>query len=264
MSTISAVARCLSLLPAALLAPQFAVTPCAAAPATTSARESDAEVSAALRRQTQALIDAIAPGDAAVWDRLLDAHAIQVDENDVVRDKAQILAELKPLPPGLVGNLVIAEFRMVRRGDVAVVSHEDNEYLDYHGQIIRSRFRMTDTWIRAEQGWRQIASQALAVQQDPPSIVLSEEQLCAYAGRYELTTELTGTVRCEGSLLLFERPGKPARTFLPEVADVFFEPGEPRTRRIFRHGADGAITGFVDRREARDIAWRRVGPVPAP
>jgi hypothetical protein len=57
--------------------------------------------------------------------------------------------------------------------------------------------------------------------------------------------------------LLFEREGRPARHFRPELSDVFFEPGEPRTRRIFERDAQGQITGFVDRREGRDVRWRR-------
>ena len=36
-------------------------------------------------------------------------RAIQTDENNIVRNKVQILAELKPLPAGLVGHLSIAE-----------------------------------------------------------------------------------------------------------------------------------------------------------
>jgi len=96
-----------------------------------------------------------------------------VDENDVVRDKAEILANLQPLGPGLTGHLDIAEFRVATAANMAVVTHEDNEYLDYHGQIIRSRLS----------------------------------------------------------------------------PDVFFEPGQPRTRRII---------GFVDRREGRDVAWKRI------
>jgi hypothetical protein len=115
-------------------------------------------IAAELRQNTKELLDAIAPGDVAVWDRLLDESVIQVDENDVVRGKAAILADLKPLGPGLAGNLEIDDFRAVVRRDVAVVSHEDKEDLDYHGQVIRSRFRMTDTWIRTPRGWRLLAS----------------------------------------------------------------------------------------------------------
>jgi Domain of unknown function (DUF4440) len=214
-------------------------------------------VESELRRNTQALLDAIAPGDVTVWDRLLDPKAIQVDENDMVRDKAQILADLKPIGPGLTGNLQIDDFRVALYGDVAVVTHEDKEYLDYHGQVLHSRFRMTDTWRRTEEGWRLLGEQELAVQQDPPSVAF-DSKACAYAGRYGLTNDIVATISCQGDMLAVERAGKPLRTFLAETPDVFFEPGFPRTRRIFQRDAGGHVTGFVDRREERDIAWKRL------
>jgi hypothetical protein len=80
-----------------------------------------------LRQNTKALLDAIAPGDVGVWNRLLEDDALQVDENDVVRNKTQVLADLKPLGPGLRGHLDIDDFRVTRRGEVAVVTHEDDE-----------------------------------------------------------------------------------------------------------------------------------------
>jgi hypothetical protein len=216
-------------------------------------------VEAELRHNTQALLDAIAPGDTATWNRLLDSRAIQVDENDVVRDKAQILANLQPLGPGLTGHLDIDDFRLATTGDMAVVTHEDNEYLDYHGQIIRSRFRMTDTWVRSADGWRLIGEQVLAVLQDPPSIRLDRVKACSYGGRYSLTADIVATIRCDGDHLVVARQGRPDRTFLPESPDVFFEPGQPRTRRIFQRDERGHIIGFVDRREGRDVAWKRIG-----
>ncbi len=216
-------------------------------------------VGAELRRDTQALLDAVAPGDTAVWNRLLDSAAIQVDENDVVRNKREIIETLRPIGPGLTGHLDIDDFRLVLRGPVAVVTHEDREYLDYHGQIILSRFRFTDTWFRESNGWRQIASQVLAVQKDPPAIRLDHTALCSFTGRYAMTDSIVATIRCAGDSLVMVRAGRADRTFLPETRDVFFEPGEPRTRRIFLYDAQGRITGFVDRREERDVAWKRVG-----
>ena len=64
-------------------------------------------------------------------------------------------------------------------------------------------------------------------------------------------------MRCEGEELLFERAGKPTRRIRAKLADVFFEPGAPRTRRIFLHDARGRIDRFVERREARDVTWMR-------
>jgi hypothetical protein len=46
-------------------------------------------------------------------------------------------------------------------------------------------------------------------------------------------------------------------TYLPEVRDVFFVAGQPRTRRVFLRDAAGRITGFADRREGEDVRWRR-------
>jgi hypothetical protein len=223
------------------------------------AAPSRAAVAAELRRNAQALLDAIAAGDTAVWNRLLDSAAIQVDENDVVRHKKEILAALQPLGPGLAGHLDIDDFRLVLRGPVAVVTHEDREYLDYHGQIIRSRFRFTETWLKEPVGWRQIAAQEMAVQQDPPAIRLDHATLCGYAGRYAMTDSIVATMRCAGDSLLMVRGGRPDRVFLPEVRDVFFERGQPRTRRIFQYDAQGQISGFVDRREERDVSWKRTG-----
>ena len=220
--------------------------------------QSEATVAAELRHNTQMLLDAIAPGDVAVWDKLLDEQMVQVDENDVVRNKAQILKELIPLGPGLEGNLQIDDFRIARRGKVAVVTHEDNEYLNYHGQVIRSRFRNTDTWIQTSHGWRLLGSQVLAVLKDPEPLPNQSRDLCQYAGTYQLTPEIRGFYRCEGDELLFEREGKAPRHFRAEITDVFFEPGEPRSRRMFVRDAKGTITGFVDRREARDVVWTRL------
>jgi hypothetical protein len=218
-----------------------------------------ADVIAELRQNTQALLDAVAPGDTSVWERLLDDRMIQTDENDIVRSKAQILEEFKALPPGLAGHFTIADLRVVQRGEVAVVSHEDDEYLSYYGQVIRSRFRMTDTWILLPEGWRQLGSQVLAVLQDPPAQSLPAKLLRQYAGNYRLTPEISGAFVRQGDELVFRREGRPDRHFRAEVPDVFFEPGAPRTRRIFSRNASGRIIGFRDRREARDIVWKREG-----
>jgi hypothetical protein len=225
--------------------------------ATTCRAAEPSSTEAELKRNTQALLDALVPGDVAVWDRLLDPKAIQVDENNTVRTKAQILADLKPVGPGLTGTLQVDDFCVALYDDVAVATYEDKEYLDYHGQVLHSSFRMTDTWRKTPEGWRLIGEQELAVQQDPPSVAF-DSKVCPYAGRYALTDDILATISCRGDMLAVERDGKPVRTFLAETPDVFFEPGFPRTRRIFQRDAGGHVTGFVDRREERDIAWKRL------
>ncbi|KRA77035.1 hypothetical protein ASD78_05345 [Lysobacter sp. Root667] len=211
-----------------------------------------------LRRLTQENLDAIAPGLVEVWQRNAHERLVHVDENGIARNKADFLAELKPLPAGLVGSLAIDRFAVTDLGDTAVVTHEDLETLDYHGQTLRSRWRQTDTWVRGGDGWKLVGEQVLALQTDPPTVALTSAQLCGYNGTYRLTDKIRATLRCDTGVLIGEREGRAPTSYRAEIADVFFAPGQPRTRRIFQRDAQGRIVGFVDRREGLDIRWTRV------
>lgn len=225
---------------------------CGIAPAAaSSAAESE------LRKIAQEMLDAIAPGNAEVWRRYLHERAILVDENGTVRTKAGMLAEFSPLPPGLAGNLKVDTFRIETHGDVAVLAYEAQEHLDYHGQILRSRYRIDDTWLKTGQGWQLLAEQVAAVLKDPPAIKLTQQQLCEYDGSYSLTADIVTTLKCTQDGFAAERAGRPATQYLAEMPDVFFVAGQPRTRRIFVRDAQGKVVAFVDRREGEDIRWTR-------
>jgi hypothetical protein len=112
------------------------------------------DVAAVLKRQTQELMDAVAPGESEVWRRYLHEDAVYLDENGVVYDREGLLRELTPLSAGLVGRIEVDRFQVKRHGDTAVVAAELQEYLDYHGQALRTRFRFLDTWLRTPEGWR--------------------------------------------------------------------------------------------------------------
>jgi hypothetical protein len=213
---------------------------------------------AELRRASQELLDAVAPGEVAVWERYLHPQFTQLDENGEVRGRSETLAALQPLPPGLVGRIAIDKFRVTRQGDVAVVALELQESLDYHGQHLASRFRSLETWTKTEAGWRLLAQHVAAVLKDPPAVLLTREELCAYAGRYALTPEIATEIRCAEGELRALRTGRGEDVLRAEFPDVFFVPGRPRSRRIFLRDAQGRVEGFADRREGEDIRWKRV------
>jgi hypothetical protein len=210
-----------------------------------------------LRKIVQEMLDAVAPGKVDVWRRYLHERVVRVDENGAVQTKKELLKEFSPLPPGLVGSIAIDTFRIETHGDIAVLAYETQEHLHYHGQILRSRFRISDTWLKTGQGWQLLAEQVAAVLKDPPSVKLTQQQLCEYDGAYSLTADITATIKCTQDGFTSERTGRPAAQYLAEVPDVFFVAGEPRTRRIFERDAQGKVVGFVDRREGEDVRWRR-------
>jgi hypothetical protein len=212
-----------------------------------------------LRIYTQQLLDAIAPGDKAPWEKLLAPTFLRMDEEGKVETKSQLLKELQPLPPGLNGHLRIDTFQVSFDHDLAVVAHEDHEELDYHGQMLRSRFRSFDTWRRASTGWRLVGQHTAAVLKDPPARAVSWRGNCEYAGVFRLTDSIELTIHCTPTGLVASRTGRPDVQYRMEAPDIFFSPGQPRTRRIFRRSGDGMINGFVDRREGEDIHWDKIG-----
>ena len=225
------------------------------------ARASDAD-SALLKQQTQELLDAVAPGHRAVWERYLHPDFLHLDENGVQRGKAELVEEINPLPDGLIGRIAIDGFKARFHGSTAVTAYEIQEYLDYHGQPLRTRFRTMDSWLRTPEGWRLIGAHTAAVLKDPPVVGIPAAQLCEYAGTYRLTPSIEATVRPAGEgRLRVERDGRPPAIYVAEFKDVFFVAGQPRTRRIFTRGADGRVSGFADRREGEDVRWNLYRPL---
>ena len=76
-----------------------------------------------------------------------------------------------------------------------------------------------------------------------------------YAGRYELTPEMTYEIRSKGGVLEGQETGRKPEALLAEVPDLLFVSGKPRYRKVFLRGSDGRITGFAERREAWDLIW---------
>lgn len=224
---------------------------------TTTAVHAPANAEAVLRAQTQEMLDAVAAGNTAVWDRYLDPRMLYLSEAGELQTKAQLLDELKPLPPGISGQIAIGKFEVRQFGDTAIVFHVDEETEDYYGHPIHAQYLNTATWQYSASGWKLISQQVYASLLDPPSITVPTAQLDEYTGSYRLTDAISYTIRRDGDHLVGERTGRPPQPLLFEARDVLFVPGAPRSRKIFLRDPTGQITGFADRREARDIPWTR-------
>jgi ketosteroid isomerase-like protein len=210
-----------------------------------------------LRAADQALLDAIAPGDRAVWERLLAKDAVFVDENGAILSRDQFLAALKPLPPGSSGHISIIDYQATVHGNVALVVHKDDERENYHGIPLRADYLMTETWLKEGADWHLALVHVYVVPKDPPLIKTPANELEEYEGKYRAASDLAYVIRRDGDHLVGDRQGLPAVVLSQESADVFFVPGKPRDRKIFRRDANKKIVDFVDRREGEDLVFVR-------
>jgi ketosteroid isomerase-like protein len=212
---------------------------------------------ATLRALDQALLDAIAPGDRATWDRALSPDAVYVDEDGHVLDRAAFLATIEPLPRGLSGHISIADYSVRLHGDAALVVQRLDESEDYHGLPLHADYLVTETWLRQDGRWRLALVHAYVANADPPAIALPAPALDEYVGRYAGPGGMVYEIRREGDRLVGGRVGSPSRPLLAEMPDLFFVAGQPRIRKVFQRDAGHAVTGFIDRREGEDITWTR-------
>jgi len=210
--------------------------------------------------EMQQMANAVASGNAGVWNKYLDADVIYAEEDDSYKDKTEMLKEIRPLPKGLGGTIRIQLLSWHEEGDLAVALFRQNETEHYFGQTIYAKYLTNTTWKKRADGWKLIAAQVLAEKTDPPAIALAPAQLSQYAGTYRLRDSAPITaLAVERGVLVGTRNGRKPAVWNAEAPDVFFVKGDPRIRKIFRRDAAGKITGFVERRESWDIVWERLG-----
>jgi ketosteroid isomerase-like protein len=207
----------------------------------------------------QAMSDAIASGNAAVWDKYLDPNVIFAEEDDTYKGNADMLKEIVPLPKGLSGIIRVELLSYHEEDGVAVALFRQNETERYFGQTVYAKYLTSTTWRKRADGWKLIASQVLAEKIDPPAITLPAKQLAQYVGKYQLKdSAATYSLHLVDGRLIGTRDTRKAATWNAEASDVFFLSGDPRIRKIFQRAASGKIIGFVERRESWDIVWLKI------
>jgi hypothetical protein len=211
-----------------------------------------------LKRATQELLDAVAPGDVAVWRRYLAEDCVYTDEEGAVKTREDLLKELRPLPKGYAGSIKMGEPKVFARENIIVLSHRDREELELYGQKLITWFHSTDTWVKSQDGqWRLVATQVMAIPNERKPIAVSPKKLDEYAGQYQLATDVTYTITREGDKLYGQRTGRAKEELLPLCADTFYRKGAWRGEKVFERDAKGRIVRMLDRRENNDLAWEK-------
>ena len=229
----------------------------------------DEDVAALIKRQSQEFSDASASGDTKVFEKYLDDDVVFMNENGEIATKRDLVGEPTPAPgapnapnvkPGPVQQkLVQKDFAIKVHGNVAVTSFTDESTVQIHDLVQHARFRSIEVWMKKPRGWLMISSQTLAENSDPPAVTLPRKVIDEYVGTYKIADDFVYKIARAGDGLVGSLNGAPPSPIKAEVADVLFTPGQPRLRKIIQRDPRGKVTGFVSRREGRDLVFKRVG-----
>jgi len=175
-------------------------------------------------------------------------------------DPAAAAASAAPPPQPISSSITVTRWVVHVFGDLAIGSFVDDKVTRFPGDIVSNpKFRSTESWIKRGAAWKMIASQTLTLQPEPPAVTLSPDELNDYIGTYGIGSGIRVTITRDGTALASSVNGGKAVPFEAEVRDVFFTPGSPGSRDIFQRDPSGRVTGFLHRRDGRDLIYSRVG-----
>ena len=209
-----------------------------------------------LMKHAQELFDAVAAGNQEPWKKYFADDCLFFDEKGRNFTKAELVADVQPLPKGYSGKITVEKPKSLIRGDTAILSYDIDEIETVFGQELHARYHLTDTWLRRNNTWQIAASQAFRYYEDPAMGKIDKTKLQNFVGTYELAPGQTRTVSLDGDHLVVERKGKREALF-PEAVDLFFRKGVAG-RILFRADDKGQINALIDRRNNEDIVWRKI------
>lgn len=209
-----------------------------------------------LMRHAQELFDAVAAGNQEPWKKYFTDDCLFFDEKGRNFTKAELVADIRPLPNGYSGKITVGKPKALIHGDTAILSYDIDETETVFGQNLKARYHVTDAWLRRNNVWQIGASQVFRYYEDPALGKIDKAKLQNFVGTYELAPGQTRTVSIEGDHLVVERNGK-REALLPEASEIFFRKGV-EGRILFRADDSGKIDALIDRRNNEDIVWRKV------
>jgi len=207
-------------------------------------------------RRTQQLMDSAATGDETPWKKYFAEDSMIFDEKGHNMDKAALLKDVTPLPPGYTGTLKVVGPQSRIFPNIAILSYDADETETVFGQNMTARYHSTDTWMLRNGQWQIVASQTLRYYEDPAPGKVDTKKYRDYAGTYELAHGKIAVVSTDGTNLYTQRGQGAKDLLIPEATDIFFRKGV-EGRRLFRRDENGRVDAMIDRRNNEDIVWRK-------
>jgi len=211
------------------------------------------------QKTTQALYDALATGDAKLWDQALSEDCIYTSEDGLVQDKAELIKGIAPLPKGFSGGIKLRGFSTRQAGGAVVTHYFADEWEDVYGQHLKTTYVSTDTWSQQDGTWKMVATQTTVVPRDEDAVPVDPKAFAPLLGTYKVSPASPSSyqVFMKGEDLYGGRDRKSATRLIPLSPLVYFQAGSIHTM-IFVMGKDGRVDEVREIHKYNELAYRRV------
>ncbi len=210
-------------------------------------------------QRTQALYEAVASGNKAIWRRTLADDCIITDEDGRVYGKAAFLDTVTGLPQGFSGDIKVQRLTARIFGPAASVHYWLDEHEDALGQKLHTVYVETDMYRRDGNAWKMIAAQVTVVPADLKPVSVDESGWPQLAGSYRLgpAPGIVYHAYLRNGSLYWGGKQKSAKLLIPLSPLVFFVQGSIHTM-VFVRDAAGHITGALELHKYNEVGMQRV------
>jgi hypothetical protein len=214
------------------------------------------------RKTEQSLMDAIAVGDRSVWDRVMDERCVATTEEGRLLTKQQLIRGLTGLPPGLSGVIKVDDLSVDAYPGLAIVTFLADEQERVFGQLLNTKYRITDTFRHVGAEWKLVATHQSVVTADPPAQDVVKDGWSRFAGDYQLVPDgwIFHVVLRDGSLF-GGRDAAALAPLVPMASNAFVRRGV-LGELIFISDGSGNPTRIVDLRKFQPLIWTRAPTTP--
>jgi hypothetical protein len=225
---------------------------------TSSKTSSDVATEKELTRIAQELMDAVAVGDKAVWEKYVADDLIYTDENWKVLTKKEIIDSMAPLPKGYTGSIRVSNVQSRINGDAAILSWRALEEENILGQKLTPTYLVTDTYFRRDNRWQLVATQITVLPSERKTVAVKPEVYQSLTGQYELSPGVLYIITVEAGKLMAQRTGRDKQEWVPADVNTYFTKGTIRGEKYFVRDESGRVTEMLDRRENNDLIWKKI------
>ncbi len=219
---------------------------------------SDADTEKQIVHIIQSLMDAVAAGDKAVWEKHVADDVIYTDETWNVLTKKDLVESLAPLPKGYSGSIKVANVKSRINRDAAIISWQALEEETVFGQRLAPIYLVTDTYFKRNGQWMLVAEQITVRPSERQSVKVDPKVYDALRGEYKLTEGVTYKITIEDGKLMGQRTGRDKQELLPADVNTYFIKGTIRGEKVFIRDAAGRVVEMRDRRENNDLVWKKI------
>lgn len=205
----------------------------------------------------QTLMDSIATGERAPWERHLADEMVLLDRDGSVKRKQELVEGTAPIKPGYTLKIAMTDIDSFDLGDTAVLMYRVLEDMTVFGQPLHVEYRNSHVFARRKGEWKMLLWSYVELPRDGAPVKVDPARFDELTGEYALSEAVKYTVTRRDDRLFIARAGRGETELVPESPDVFYSPGS-EFRKIFVRDAKGKVTELLDRRKGSDTTWKKV------